>query len=583
MAAQLVDQVRCEIEPGREVVVVVGRDRQGLDPAPRERARAREDVVRTERDVVHAGAREGRDRARGRGVGALRDVERQAQRAVGARDRAAAHHAVGVIELERRLRCQTQHRAVEQDPALELAVRQRLRDVVDRDQARVRLCRFRLVRFGCGDEVSIERAFAQFRLGNEIEQAAVERADCRDLPFLGADAAGEARAGEGLGARQRLRRVGRRQAQRADRGPMHQQVGMRERVRLGVEHEVDRTLAEQTDLLAAMAAGAAEAEPAEHGGERCLRRVVDRDLDEGDAVEARHWRRIEQLDTRAARARRRRLAQERARLLLEEQQRAHAVHRGRPRGSGAEVVVEHFQRDRPGIARAQDRREEGRDVEIALAGEAAEMPAPRQQVHGEPRRIRDLDEGDALARHVGDRRRVAAERQRMEAVEHQAEMRVRRLRDQPPGMLPRADPGAPGERLVADAQAPACRALGERVELGGGARVVVDRLRPHVRAHQHQRRVEVAHHVELALGALEVARELFVADALEVAERLVERDLEPEIGGEAAHVARAAVEEQQVVLEDLDRVEARRRGRPQLLLERAAERDRRNRTSHGNL
>ena len=63
------------------------------------------------------------------------------------------------------------------------------------------------------------------------------------------------------------------------------------------------------------------------------------------------------------------------------------------------------------------------------------------------------------------------------------------------------------------------RPLGELVQLGRGAGVVIDRKRRHVRADQQHRRTQRLHHIELALGAIEVAPELCVVDAFELAER----------------------------------------------------------------
>ena len=81
------------------------------------------------------------------------------------------------------------------------------------------------------------------------------------------------------------------------------------------------------------------------------------------------------------------------------------------------------------------------------------------------------------------------------------------------------------------------------------------------------------HGVELALGALEDALAALVRHALEIAERLEGDDLEAEIAGHAPHVGRRAVERQQVVLEQLDALEACGGDRLELLVQHAAETD----------
>ena len=118
--------------------------------------------------------------------------------------------------------------------------------------------------------------------------------------------------------------------------------------------------------------------------------------------------------------------------------------------------------------------------------------------------------------------------------------------------------------------------LGQRAQLLGGERVVVDRGGRDVRADEERVRAELLHDRELGLGA----RERRLGQRLEVAERLVERDLQPELGGERAHLGRPQRRADQVVLEQFDGVEAGRRGGVQLLLQRAAQADGGDRAAH---
>ena len=127
---------------------------------------------------------------------------------------------------------------------------------------------------------------------------------------------------------------------------------------------------------------------------------------------------------------------------------------------------------------------------------------PLQDVHRQDRRVGHLQEEDLLARDRRDRRRVVAERQRVKAVEDQAQVRMVRAFDDRPRLAVAVDVAAPGERLVADAQVPSRRALRELVKLGGAALRVGEAALRRVRAHQHRRRTERLHQVELALGAV---------------------------------------------------------------------------------
>ena len=202
------------------------------------------------------------------------------------------------------------------------------------------------------------------------------------------------------------------------------------------------------------------------------------------------------------------------------------------------------------------------------------MPRPLQHVHDQQRRIGELHEEDLVARDPHDAGRIVAQRERVKAVEYQAEVRmVRSVDDRPRLAITIGDAGptqAPRIQCADYVSRPARQAHGA--------------VRPHVlrraatsgrrvRAHQHQLRTHRLHHVELALGALEVALEDGVRRSLEVAKRLVQLARETEIGGDCTSVGRRAVEVDEVRLEDLEAVEARRRDRLQLLPQRAAHRN----------
>ena len=151
-----------------------------------------------------------------------------------------------------------------------------------------------------------------------------------------------------------------------------------------------------------------------------------------------------------------------------------------------------------------------------------------------------------------------------------------------PGVAMVVDVAAPGQRLVADAQAALRRPLAELAEIGGGAVDAAQRERRDVGADQHQVGAELLHQVELALGAVEGARALRLGHALEIAERLEQRDLQAVIADHAADFARRAVEGEEIVLEDLDAVEAGRGDRRELLAQIAADRHGGDRGLHGH-
>jgi hypothetical protein len=330
-----------------------------------------------------------------------------------------------------------------------------------------------------------------------------------------------------------------------------------------VDEDARVALAPQLDVLAAVVPGVAEP----HRDEQPLdaRGALRRDGELGERVPAQRRRPLQRRDPRR---------------LLEQQQRAHGVDRHPLRVGLAEHVVEHLERERPRVARGEHVPEQRRQVEPALAREAAVVAAPLQHVHHELRRVGELEVEDPLAGDGADPCRVAAARQDVERVQAGAERRVvRRLHD-PPRVLVVVHAAAPGERLVGDPDAVLGGPLGERVQLLGGERVVVDRVGGDARADQQPVGAQLLHHRELALRPPQVRLQPLRRDALEVAERLIQADRQPAVGRRRAHLRRRPGRGDEVGLEQLDLVEAGRRGGGQLVLQRAAQAHRGDRPPH---
>src|SRR5215204_7332124 len=99
---------------------------------------------------------------------------------------------------------------------------------------------------------------------------------------------------------------------------------------------------------------------------------------------------------------------------------------------------------------------------------------------------------------------------------------------------------AEGERLVADAQATPCGALRNGREVLRSSAKIVDRCGLHVAAYENKVGPERLHDVEFALGPVQIARALWLRHALEVAQRVVERDGEAEPVTDAFDIGRGA-------------------------------------------
>ena len=265
-------------------------------------------------------------------------------------------------------------------------------------------------------------------------------------------------------------------------------------------------------------------------------------------------------------------------------ERAHAVDRDRRRRRAPELIVEDLERQRPAVAGARRGVEKIDDRKVALAGIAAVVPAQRQRVHDQGRRVGHLDERDSLGRQSRDRLDRIAAHADVKAVEHDAEIVAVGGAQNLPGGRPVFHVPAPGERLVADPHAMLAGEIGELREICGGSRRVVDRFRRDVGADAEKPAPEFVHEFELARRALEIAFPDRLRHRLEIAQRLKRDDFEPEIGRHAPHVSGLSVEEGQVVLEQFDRAEARLGRGGELALQRAAHADGGDRPSqHGNL
>ena len=330
----------------------------------------------------------------------------------------------------------------------------------------------------------------------------------------------------------------------------------RRAVGFGVQHEVDPALAEQRHLLGAVAAGQAEADGVEEGGQPGAGLLVDGEFKELETVEnGRLWQ------------------DGCARVGLDEDQGAQAVAGGKLAWGGAELVVEYLERQGAAVAAGQDGAHEAGDVERALAGEEPVVAGPAQHVHGQARGVGELDEEQFFGGHLRDGGKIVVQSEGVEAVDDQAKGWVVGHLDDAPGMGPAGDVAAPGQRLEPYAQAAAGGTFGHGVQVCGGARVIADRRGLDVAAYQHQVGAELLHYVELAFRAIQIAGAQGLGGGFEVAEGLEDTDAEAEAHRDVADVGRAAFVGQQVGLEDLDGVETDGCGRLQLLLEGAAETD----------
>ena len=128
-----------------------------------------------------------------------------------------------------------------------------------------------------------------------------------------------------------------------------------------------------------------------------------------------------------------------------------------------------------------------------------------------------------------------------------------------------ADMLAPSQRLIPDPHPALRRPFAQFSEIVRRPVDPAQRLGVARRAIEHQIGAKLAHQVEFALGPVEGFGAVGFRQALKVAERLKQRDLEPVVAHHPAHGAGRTVEGDEILFEDFDPVVARRRDGLQLV------------------
>ncbi len=140
-----------------------------------------------------------------------------------------------------------------------------------------------------------------------------------------------------------------------------------------------------------------------------------------------------------------------------------------------------------------------------------------------------------------------------------------------PGVAIVADVPSPGQGLEGNAKAPSRRALAKLAEVGRRTVDAAKRVGRHIAADHQEIAAQFGHQVELALGAGEGFRAQRFRHPLKVAKGLERDRRKAEVLDPASDLRRGAIEGQQVVLEDLDPLEAGGGNRFELFIERAAQ------------
>jgi hypothetical protein len=160
----------------------------------------------------------------------------------------------------------------------------------------------------------------------------------------------------------------------------------------------------------------------------------------------------------------------------------------------------------------------------------------------------------------------------VEGIEHKSDGRVIRAAHHFPCVAMIGHVAAPGQRLIANAQASLARPVPKLVEIQGGAIDPAKCGGRHIGADEHEIGPEGLHDVELAFGTVECAPALRLRQSFKIPERLEHCDLKPGVADHPAHFCGPGRVGQEIVLENLDAIEPGRRNGPQLFSEVAGQR-----------
>src|SRR5438046_8592504 len=209
------------------------------------------------------------------------------------------------------------------------------------------------------------------------------------------------------------------------------------------------------------------------------------------------------------------------------------------------------------------------------------MPAPWQRVRLQQWRIPELYEEDFCRIDFAQAIDGDVAREGMEAIQNEANRRVPHFTDDGPRLPVVGNVAPPSKRLESNPQASRTSPLPELAKVVHNSTAIVARRRRHIGTHEQQRRPKLVHQIELSFDAFEGSAALRFRQPLEIAEWLKARTRESQIAHQRSYFRGRAPERQEIVLEDLDDLEARVMDSRQLGIEAATDRARYNRHSHG--
>ena len=339
---------------------------------------------------------------------------------------------------------------------------------------------------------------------------------------------------------------------------------MGQAVRIGVEHEVDLAPGIAVHGFRAVPPGVDKPHRPEQSGEFAGVGLAHREFDEADALGHRSGGQ----------------GPTGPRATQQRDQRALAIGRDLPGRAHAEAVREDLVADPAIIARRAERRHEPGEVHLSLAGKAAVVPRELHDIHVDARRVRDLDECDAVGRHGADRLDRVAGREDVKCVDHQTDGGMVGAAHDFPGVAPVADVAAPGQRLVADGYSGRGGELAELAQISGRPVDAALGRAVHAGADEEALGAQPGRQLDPAPRPLEGAGAQPPRHALEVAQRLQGDDLEPQIARHRCDLLRRPLRGQYVRLEEFHALKSRRRDRLQLVAQEAAHRHRGDRGAH---
>ena len=177
------------------------------------------------------------------------------------------------------------------------------------------------------------------------------------------------------------------------------------------------------------------------------------------------------------------------------------------------------------------------------------MAAQGQGIHQQTGRIRDLHQGNFIARQFGHGCNRVVTDTGMKTIKHNTEIGAIRPLDQIPRLHPILHMQTPSQGLIADPQAAFAGPIRQLCQIMGRAFRIAQGIRTDIGAQAQEIDAQLLHQIEFTFRPLEIALAGRFGHALEITHGLQGDNGQAQIIGHLAHRRRRPVEKGEIIFE----------------------------------